>query len=161
MAAEASNEADREIVVSRIIEGPRRLVFDAFTSATHLAEWCAPWAGSKITTHAFDFKPGGVWDATITGPDGKSYPNHWEWTEIVPPERIVWMYSLKKDDPNAVRTTLTLAERGNTTEATLRLVFGSKKERDEKVAKFYAAEGAKQTLESLAAYVANAQAAHK
>src|SRR5438046_4928530 len=36
------NEADREIVVSRIIEGPRRLVFDAFTSATHLAEWCAP-----------------------------------------------------------------------------------------------------------------------
>jgi uncharacterized protein YndB with AHSA1/START domain len=161
MASEASNEADREIVVSRIIEGPRRLVFDAFTSATHLAEWCAPWAGSKITTHAFDFKPGGVWDATIQGPDGKSYPNHWEWTEIVPPERIVWMYSLKKDDPNAVRTTLTLAERGNTTEATLRLVFGSKKERDEKVAKFYAAEGAKQTLESLAAYVASAQAAHK
>ena len=67
MASGASNEVDREIVVSRIIEGPRRLVFEAFTSATHLAEWCAPWPGSKITTHAFDFKPGGVWDATIQG----------------------------------------------------------------------------------------------
>src|SRR5947208_9521448 len=100
MASEASSEADREIVVSRIIEGPRRIVFDAFTSAAHLAEWCAPWEGSKITTHAFDFKPGGVWDATIQGPDGKAYPNHWRWQEIVPPERIVWMYSLKKDDPN-------------------------------------------------------------
>ena len=41
MATGASNEADREIVVSRIIDGPRRLVFEAFTSATHLAEWCA------------------------------------------------------------------------------------------------------------------------
>src|SRR5438270_12891064 len=161
MASEASTEADREIVVSRIIEGPRRLVFDAFTSATHLAEWCDPWSGSKITTHAFDFKPGGVWDATIQGPDGRAYPNHWSWKEIVPPERIVWMYAMKKDDPHPVRTTLTLAERGNTTEATLRLVFGSKEERDEKVAKYYAAQGAQQSLDSLAAYVTSAQAAHK
>ena len=98
-----------------------------------------------------------MWDATIQGPDGKSYPNHWVWTEIVPPERIVWMYSLKKDDPNAVKTTLTLAERGNTTEATLQLLFSSKEERDEKVAKFYAAQGAQQTLESLAAYVTSGE----
>ena len=153
MAAEASNEADREIVVSRIIEGPRRLVFDAFTSATHLAQWCAPKAGT-ITTHAFDFKPGGVWDATIQGPDGSAYPNHWEWTEIAPPERIVWMYGMGKDDPHPVKTTLTLAERGATTEATLRLVFGSKEERDERVAKYGAAQGAKLTLDSLAAYAA-------
>ena len=159
MASAASDEADREIVVSRTIEGPRRLVFDAFTTAAHLEQWCGP--KGKVTTHAFDFKPGGVWDATIQGPDGKAYPNHWVWTEIVPPERIVWMYSLKKDDPNAVKTTLTLAERGDTTEATLQLLFSSKEERDEKVAKFYAAQGARQTLESLASYVASAQAAHK
>jgi uncharacterized protein YndB with AHSA1/START domain len=159
MAAEANDEADREIVVSRIIEGPRRLVFDAFTSATHLAQWCAP-TGGKITTHAFDFKPGGVWDATIQGPDGREYPNHWVWTEIVPPERIVWMYALRKDDPHAVKTTLTLAERGDTTEARLQLLFGSKEERDEKIAKYYAAQGAQQTLDSLAAYVASARASH-
>ncbi len=160
MAAQASNEADREIVVSRIIEGPRRLVFDAFTSATQLGQWCAP-QGGKITTHSFDFKPGGAWDATIQGPDGKSYPNHWVWKEIVPPERIVWMYGMGKDDPHPVKTTFTLAERGATTEATLRLVFGSKEERDEKVAKYYAAQGAKQTLESLAAYVTSVRASHK
>src|SRR2546421_8019112 len=160
MASEANSEADREIVVSRIIDGPRRLVFDAFTSASHLAQWCAPWEGSKITTHAFDFKPGGVWDATIQGPDGRAYPNHWRWQEIVPPERIVWMYSMRKDDPHGVKTSLTLAERGNTTEATLRLLFGTKEERDEKVAKYYAAQGARQSLDSLAAYVASARAAH-
>lgn len=153
MAAEANNERDREIVVSRVIDGPRRLVFDAFTTATHLAEWCAP-TGGKITTHAFDFKPGGVWDATIQGPDGSEYPNHFEWKEIVPPERIVWMYGMGKDDPHPVKTILTLAERGTTTEATLRLVFGTKEERDEKVAKYYAAQGAQRSLDALAAYVA-------
>ncbi|MEP7003616.1 MAG: SRPBCC domain-containing protein [Chloroflexota bacterium] len=153
MANAASTEADREIVVSRIIEGPRRLVFDAFTSAEHLAQWCAPKGGS-ITTHAFDFTPGGVWDATIHGPDGSEYPNHFTWTEIVPPERIVWMYGMGKDDPHPTKSSLTLAERGATTEATLRLVFGSKEERDEKVTKYHAAKGAKLTLDALAAYVA-------
>jgi uncharacterized protein YndB with AHSA1/START domain len=153
MATETSTEAEREIVVSRIIEGPRRLVFDAFTSAAHLEEWCAP-KGGEITTHSFDFKPGGVWDATIHGPDGSEYPNHFVWKEITPPERIVWMYGMGKDDPNKVKTILTLAERGATTEATLRLVFGSKEERDEKVAKYYAAEGARGSLDSLAKWVA-------
>ena len=153
MAAEASNEAEREIVVSRIIEGPRRLVFDAFTSAAHLEQWCAP-KGGQITTDSFDFKPGGVWDATIHGPDGSAYANHWAWQEITPPERIVWMYGMGKDDPHAVKTTLTLAERGATTEATLRLVFGSKEESDEKVAKYYAAAGARGSLDSLATWVA-------
>jgi uncharacterized protein YndB with AHSA1/START domain len=154
MAAEASNEADREIVVSRIIEGPRRLVFNAFTSATHLGQWCAP-KGGKITTHAFDFKPGGVWDATIQGPDGSAYPNRWEWKEIVPPERIVWLYGSGND---AVPTTVTLVERGAATEVTLRILYSSKEERDEKVKKYYAAQGAKQSLDSLAAYVAPAAA---
>jgi uncharacterized protein YndB with AHSA1/START domain len=157
MPADASNEADREIVVSRIIEGPRRLVFDAFTSADHLAQWCTP-RGGKITTKAFDFKPGGVWDATIQGPDGNSYPNHWTWKEIVPPERIVYLYGMGKDDPNAVPTTVTLVEKGMTTEVTMRILYGSKEERDEKVAKYHAAQGAKGSLHSLAAYVASAQA---
>jgi len=153
MATEAGDEADREIVVSRIIEGPRRLVFDAFTSATHLAQWCAP-KGGRISTRAFDFTPGGVWDATIHRPDGSEYPHHFLWKEISPPERIVWMYGMGKDDPHPTKTILTLDDRGATTEATLRLVFGSKEERDEKTAKYHAAQGAKLALESLAAYVA-------
>ena len=157
MASEASDEADREIVVSRIIEAPRRSVFEAFTSASHLAQWCAP-RGGKITTHAFDFRPGGVWDATIQGPDGSAYPNHWMWKEIVPPERIVWLYGSGKDDPHAVPTTLTLVERGGTTEVTMRILYATKEERDEKVAKYYAAQGAKQSLDSLAAYVTSVRA---
>jgi uncharacterized protein YndB with AHSA1/START domain len=154
MTAEVSTqqEADREIVVSRIIEGPRKLVFDAFTDVTHLSKWWVP-DGSSITTRTFEFRPGGVWDSTIQRPGGGEFPNYIVWKEIAPPERIVWMYyAMGKDDPNAVKTTLTLAERGDTTEATLRLVFGSKEERDQ-AAKYNAVRGAQQSLDSLAAYV--------
>jgi uncharacterized protein YndB with AHSA1/START domain len=155
MTAEVSTEkeADREIVVSRIIEGPRTVVFEAFTDMTHLGEWWVP-VGSTITTRTFDFRPGGVWDATIQRPGGGEFPNYIVWKEIAPPERIVWMYyAMGKDDPNAVTTTLTLVERGDTTEATLRLVFGSKEQRDQ-AAQYHAVRGAQQSLDSLAAYVA-------
>ena len=152
-AVSTQQEADREIVVSRIIEGPRQLVFDAFTDVTHLAKWWVP-AGSTLTTRTFEFRPGGVWDATIQRPGSGEFPNYIVWKEITPPERIVWMYyAMGKDDPNAVNTTLSLAERGDTTEATLRLVFASKEQRDQ-AAKYHAARGAQQSLDSLAAYVA-------
>jgi uncharacterized protein YndB with AHSA1/START domain len=149
--ANAQAETDREIVVTRIIEGPRKVVFSAFTDVDRLGRWWGP-NGATINTRAFDFRPGGVWDATIKGPHG-DVPNYVVWKEIVPPERIVWMYhAMGKDDPNPVTTTLTLAERGATTEATLRLVFGTKEER-EIAAKYGAAAGARQTLERLAAAV--------
>jgi uncharacterized protein YndB with AHSA1/START domain len=154
MAAEASAQAetDREIVVTRVIEGPRKLVFDAFTDVDRLGKWWGP-SRASITTRAFEFRPGGVWDATIKGPQGE-FPNYVVWTEIAPPERIVWMYyAMGKDDPNPVKTSLTLAERGATTEATLRLVFGSKEGR-EIAANYHAVEGARGTLERLAAAVA-------
>lgn len=146
------SEADREIVVSRIIEGPRSLVFDAFTDVAHLSEWWGP-EGGTITTRSFEFRSGGVWDATIEGPGGGgAFPNHVVWKEIVEPERIVWLYGSSKDDPNAVETTLTLTDRGASTEATLRLFFGSKEQR-EQAAKYNAADGAKQSLDRLAAAV--------
>ena len=140
--------AEREIVVSRIIEGPRSVVFDAFTDVAHLSEWWGP--KGTITTRSFEFRPGGVWDATIQSPGGGgAYPNYVVWKEIVKPERIVWLYGTVKDDPHAVETTLTLTDRGASTEATLRLVFSTKEER-EQAAKYNAADGARQSLDRLA-----------
>ena len=153
MAPEASAqmETDREIVVTRIIEGPRTLVFDAFTDVDRLGRWWGP-NGASITTRAFDFRPGGVWDATIKGPQG-DFPNYVVWKEITPPERIVWMYyGMGKDDPHPVETTLTLVERGQSTESTLRLLFASKEER-ENAARYHALEGARLTLDRLATAV--------
>jgi len=144
---------DREIVTTRTIEGPRRLVFEAYTDARHLAEWWGP-DGFTTTTRSFEFRPGGVWDFTMHGPDGTDYPNRIEWLEIVPPERIEYVHGKNEGDPNVFSATVTLVDRGDTTDITLRAVFPTKQQRDEVVEQYGAIEGAKQTLGRLAAYIA-------
>ena len=151
--ADSSHRAsDCEIVVSRIIEGPRRLVFEAFTDARHLGQWWGP-NGFTTTTRAFEFRPGGVWDFIMHGPDGAALPNWIEWREIVPPERIVYLHGESDDDPRAFASTVTLVERGPTTEVTMRAVFKTKEQCDEVIAHYGALEGATQHLGRLAAYV--------
>ena len=61
--------SDRELMISRLIEGPRDAVFEAFTEVQHLSPWWGP-DGFTTTTHTFEFSEGGVWEFTIHGPDG-------------------------------------------------------------------------------------------
>lgn len=148
-----SATSDREIVVTRIIEGPRPLVFEAYTDPRHLEHWWGP-NGFTTTTRAFEFRPGGVWDFVMHGPDGTDYPNWIEWREIEPPERLVFLHGDRADDPRAFVSTVTLVERGGATEVTMRAVFQTKAQRDEVVERYHAIEGGKQTLGRLALYVA-------
>jgi len=152
--ADSTREAsDREIVVSRLIEGPRRLVFEAYTDVKHLAHWWGP-DGFTTTTRSFEFRAGGVWDFVMHGPDGTDYPNWVEWREIVPPERIVLLHGERAGDPRSFLSTVTLVERGGATEVTMRAVFKTKAQRDLVVERYRAIEGGEQTLARLAAYVA-------
>ena len=64
-----SATADREIVISRVIDAPRELVFEAFTEVRHLSRWWGP-DGFTTTTKSFEFRVGGEWDFVMHGPDG-------------------------------------------------------------------------------------------
>jgi uncharacterized protein YndB with AHSA1/START domain len=152
-AAATRTIAEREVVVSREIEGRRQLVFDAFTEVASLSEWWGP-DGFTTTTHAFAFRPGGVWEFTMHGPDGTDYPNRIEWLEISPPERIVLRHGETDGDPDAFVSTVTIADHGERSEIVLRSVFRTRERRDEVVERHGAIEGGRQTLARLAAYVA-------
>ena len=65
--------ADREIVIARVIDAPREVVFEAFTEARHLSQWWGP-DGFTTTTRSFEFREGGVWDFVMHGPDGNRLP---------------------------------------------------------------------------------------
>jgi len=144
--------ADREIVISRVVDAPRELVFEAFTEVRHLSQWWGP-DGFTTTTRSFEFREGGTWDFVMHGPDGTDYPEWITWTEIVPPERIVLRHGESRDDPNAFASTLTFAPHGTATRIEMRTVFPTKELRDEAVEKYHAIEGGQQTLSDLAAYV--------
>lgn len=144
---------DREIVVSRYVDGPRRLVFRAFTDARHLARWWGP-NGFSITTSAFAFAEGADWAFVMHGPDGADYPNWIRWQRIVPMERLEFAHGSGPDDPEPFHGTITLADEGAGTRVTLRNVFATKEQRDEAVERYHAVEGGNQTLGRLAEYVA-------
>ncbi|MEE4025279.1 SRPBCC family protein [Gordonia sp. PKS22-38] len=144
--------ADREIVISRTIAAPRELVFEAFTEVRHLARWWGP-NGFSTTTRSFDFRPGGVWDFVMHGPDGTDHQEWITWREIVPPERITMLHGSSRDDPDAFESYLSFAAVGEGTRVVMRTVFPTKELRDTAAEKYHAVEGGEQTLGNLASYV--------
>ena len=147
-----SAAADREVAISRVIDAPRELVFEAFTEVRHLSRWWGP-EGFITTTQSFEFCVGGEWDFVMHGPDGTDYQEWISWTEIAPPERIALLHGESRGDPNAFESTLTFEPHGAATRIEMRTVFPSKELRDEAVEKYHAIEGGQQTLSKLAAYV--------
>lgn len=143
---------DREIVVSRLIDAPRELVFEAFTTIQHLGQWWGP-TGFTTVTRTFDFTVGGEWVFTMRGPDEIIYPEWIKWTEIVPPERIAMLHGEHPGDPKAFDSFLTFETVATSTRVALRTVFPTTAQRDEAAEKYRAIEGGEQTLANLDAYV--------
>jgi uncharacterized protein YndB with AHSA1/START domain len=148
-----SATADREIVISRVINAPPELVFEAFTEVRHLSRWWGP-DGFTTATRSFEFRVGGEWEFTMRGPGGTDYPEWICWTEITRPERIALRHGESRDDPNAFESVLTFEPDGAATRIEMRTVFPTRQLRDEAAEKYHAIEGGQQTLSNLAAYVA-------
>lgn len=145
--------SDRELAISRLIEGSRDTVFAAFTEVRHLSQWWGP-TGFTTTTSTFEFSEGGVWEFMMHAPDGTDYPNWIKWIEIRPPERIVLRHGERSDDPEQFTTSIEFEERPDGTEVTLRTEFQTKALRDKAIEHFGALEAGGETLRSLAEYVA-------
>lgn len=148
--------SDREIVVTRVFDAPRELVWEAFTDAAQVVLWWGP-KGFTTTIHEMDVRPGGVWRHTMHGPDGTDYPNKSVFIEVVKPERIVYSHGgAKKGGPSVqFEATWTFEAQGNKTSLTLRQEFPSAEVRDRIIREFGAVEGAKQTMGRLAEHLAN------
>lgn len=143
--------ADREIVVTRVIDAPRELVFTAFTEKEHVENW---WVPSGTTTHEWDAKPGGRWRYSQPAPNGSEYPFKVEFIEIDKPERLVYDFATDAEGaPAPVRTNVTFEEQDGKTKVTLQLVFATAAAREE-AAKYGGEKGAKMALDNLAYYIA-------
>jgi uncharacterized protein YndB with AHSA1/START domain len=93
--AAAESLADREIVLTRVFDAPRELLWDAWTDPKHVVKWWGP-RGFTITIHEMDVRPGGIWNHTMHGPDGTDYPGQCVFIEVVKPERIVYSMTGEK-----------------------------------------------------------------
>lgn len=147
----ANSTIDREIVVNRVIDAPRELVFEAFTQQKHIEKW---WAPRGATTHEMDVKLGGVWRYSQPMRGGAEQAFKIEFVEITKPTRLVYDYGTDAANaPEPVRTTVTFDEENGKTKVTLQLLFVTATERKQAV-KYGAIVGAMQALENLADYLA-------
>lgn len=143
--------ADREIVVSRVINAPQELVFAAFTELEHAEKW---WVPSGTTIHEWNAKPGGLWRYSQPVPGGAEYPFKITFIEIEKPTRLVYDFETDTEDASApVRTYVTFEEEDGKTKVTLQLVFVTAAEREEAM-KYGGEKGAKMALDNLADYLA-------
>ena len=147
---------EREIVISRVINAPRALVWEAFTDPKHLEQWWGP-TGFTTNTNEFSFTEGGAWRHVMVGPDGVQYPNESIFEEIVKPERISYSHgggTGEGANDAQFEATITLEDLGNNnTRITLRSLFPSEAARDYVIRTYGAIEGGKQTLSRLDEYV--------
>jgi uncharacterized protein YndB with AHSA1/START domain len=151
-ATSVASTKDREIVVTRLLDAPRDLVWAALTDPAHLVQWWGP-EGFTNTFHEIDIRPGGVWRFIMHGPDGVDYDNYVTFEEVVERERLVYQHGTT-NEPGQFQATITLTERGGKTEITLRSLFPSAADRDFAVREIGAIEGANSTLGRLEEHLA-------
>jgi|HubBroStandDraft_5_1064220.scaffolds.fasta_scaffold62812_2 uncharacterized protein YndB with AHSA1/START domain len=110
-----------ELVLTRVFDAPRELVFKAWTERDRLERWWGP-RGFTNSRCEIDVRPGGKIDIDMRGPDGTVYPMFGEYRDIAPPERIV--FTSGANGPNGkpmfeLLNTVTFAARGGKTELTV------------------------------------------
>jgi uncharacterized protein YndB with AHSA1/START domain len=121
--------SDREIVMTRVFDAPRELVFEAHSSCEHMTHWWGP-RGYEFTDCEIDFRPGGAWRVVHRGPDGEEYGFHGEYREIVRPERIVWTFEFEGMPGHVSVETMTLEEHDDKTTFTATSVYDTIEDRN-------------------------------
>ncbi len=144
---------EREIVLSRVFDAPRDLVFRAWTERERIGEWFGP-RGFACATHAMDVRAGGSWRFELTAPDGARFANRVDYREIVAPLRLSFDHGADQDDdPDRFRVTITFDEqRDRKTVVTLRQLHPTQAQREATIG-FGAVELGYQTLDKLAEHL--------
>lgn len=130
----ATNARARDLVITRVFDAPRDLVWDAWTKPEHFMKW---WGPREFTSPAckMDMRKGGRYLWLMRGPDGKDYWTAGEFKAVEPKSRIVYTdnfsdekgnavpashYGLGGDWPETTLVTITLEDLGDRTRMTLR-----------------------------------------
>ncbi len=116
---------NRALVITRMFDAPRALVFKAWTDPKHVAQWWGP-NGFTNPVCTLDVRPGGAIYIEMTSSDGVMIPNKGIFHEVVEPERLVFTTMAFEDEDGTpqleVLNTVTFVEHNGKTHLTLHAV---------------------------------------
>jgi len=151
-ATTVTTPSDREIVITRVVNAPRRLVFEAYTNPEHLPHWMLGPEGWTMPICEIDLRPGGSWHFVWRRTDGTEMAMRGVYKEIVPPERLVSTEAWGGDWPETLNTLL-LSEQDGKTTITHQFRYPSKEARDAAL-KTGMQDGMIESFDRLARYLA-------
>ena len=143
---------DKEIVVTRIVDAPRRLVSEAWTNPANVPRWMLGPPGWTMPVCEIDLRQGGKWHFVWRLADGTEMAMRGEYKEITPPERLVSSESWGGNWPDTLNT-LTLSEEDGKTRVSVSILYPSKETRDAAL-QTGMKDGISQSLDRLAAFLA-------
>lgn len=145
---QVTTPSDREIVLTRIFDAPRQLVYRALTTPELVKRWFGPHGWSLVVCE-IDFRVGGAWRYELEGPDGRTMGMYGKYLEIVPGERTVHTEAFDEYPGDSV-VTVVLTEQDGKTTLTGTVLYESKEVRDA-VVESGMEHGAAETYDRLAA----------
>jgi uncharacterized protein YndB with AHSA1/START domain len=148
-SARIAMPSDREIVITRAFAAPRRLVFDAWTKAEHIAQWWDP-NRAPLAVCEIDLRPEGAFRFVHQGPEGPGHPFAGTYREIEPPERLV--FTTKAASGGESVGTLIFSEHAGGTTLTMTISCQSKADRDA-LLRMRVDVGTTRTLDNLEEYL--------
>ena len=119
---------DTQVVITRVVNAPRRIVFDAYTQPKHLQKWLLGPPGWTMPICELDARPGGKWRYVYRKDDGTEMTLSGIVREYVPPERMVTTESWGPEWPETVNSVVFTEDSGYTT-ITITMTFPSKEAR--------------------------------
>lgn len=122
--------SDREIVLTRVFDAPRRLVFKSYTDPNLIPQWWGPRGFTTKVDKMHVRPPGGVWRFVQRGPDGNKYAFNGVYRGIVPPDWLAYTFEFEGMPGHVLLETVTFEERDGKTKVTAAALFDAVKDRD-------------------------------
>ena len=139
---------DREVVLVRVFDAPRELMYDAMTKPELLKRWFGP-RGWSLVVCEVDLSVGGAWRYVLHGPDGEKMGMRGIYRELARPERSVHTESFDEYPDVESLVTCVLTEHEGRTTMTGTVLYPSREIRDA-VVKSGMEHGAAETYDKLA-----------
>ncbi|MGA2625686.1 MAG: SRPBCC family protein [Candidatus Bathyarchaeia archaeon] len=116
------NAKDREIIITRIFDAPRGLVWKLWTDPKLIPQW---WGPRRLTTKVdkMDLRPAGVWRFVQRDSSGNEYAFNGVYREIVAPERFVYTFEFEGMPGHVAVETVTFEADDGRTKLTNKVLY--------------------------------------
>lgn len=98
----ATNAVPGELVLTRVLNAPRELVFRVWTDPEHFKLWWGP-KGFSLNVVKMNVRPGGTFLGSQRSPEGQVMWGKFEYREVKAPEKLVFVNSFSDEEGNTIR----------------------------------------------------------